>query len=280
MSSSSTAVELRAPAKLNLFLEVLGPRPDGYHEIDSVLTRIDLCDRIRIEPADEISLAVEGEAAPADETNLVWRAAAALGVGARIRLEKRIPAGSGLGGGSSDAAAVLRGLNRIYDLGLDGTRLAKIGLSLGADLPFFLSGAALARCRGVGERVETLPSGGPRVFQLLVPELPISTAAVYGALGPGLTKNPENATFLLRRYLAREGPGRVSCFNRLQDAAERLEPCLRGVRGEAENRLGVVFTLTGSGSAYFADVSGISRPLEAFEAPGGVMVRTMLVTTG
>jgi len=278
--SSSTAVELHAPAKLNLFLEVLGSRPDGYHEIDSVLARIDLCDRILLEPAETISLLVEGEAAPADETNLVWQATAALGVGARIQLEKRIPAGRGLGGGSSDAAAVLLGLNRLCHLGLDAVRLAEIGLSLGADVPFFLSGAALARCRGIGERVEPQPAAPDRVFQLLVPDLPLATAAVYAALGPGLTENPENATFLLRRYLAREGPGRVSCFNRLQGTVERQEPRLRGVREEAEDRLGVAFTLTGTGSAYFADVSGISRPLEAYEVSGGVMVRTYRVRTG
>ncbi|MHC4165076.1 MAG: 4-(cytidine 5'-diphospho)-2-C-methyl-D-erythritol kinase, partial [Planctomycetota bacterium] len=95
MSSSST-IELEAPAKLNLWLEVLGRLPDGYHEIDTFLAEIDLADTVRLEAASEISLTVEGLPAPADHGNLAWRAAAALGVGAKIHLVKRIPAGAGL----------------------------------------------------------------------------------------------------------------------------------------------------------------------------------------
>ncbi|MHC4224837.1 MAG: 4-(cytidine 5'-diphospho)-2-C-methyl-D-erythritol kinase, partial [Planctomycetota bacterium] len=204
--SSSSALELEAPAKLNLCLEVLGRRPDGYHEIDSVFAAIDLCDTVRLERSDAIRLTVHGEAAPEDDTNLAWRAAEALGVGASISLEKRIPAGAGLGGGSSDAAAVLLGLDRLYGLGTGRERLLEIALGLGADVPFFLTGGT-ARCRGVGERVEPLPPAPGRRYLLVIPALVTSTQDVYSGLEPGLTGHPEIATVFVRDYYRREGPG-------------------------------------------------------------------------
>jgi len=275
--SSSSAVEFGATAKLNLHLEVLARRPDGYHEIDTVMVEIDLADRIRLEPADRISLRVEGAGdVPADETNLAWRAAAALEVGARIRLEKRIPPGSGLGGGSSDAAAVLRGLDRLYGLGLGREGLEPIARGLGADVPFFLYGG-LARCGGIGERVEPLESDRNRAFLLVLPDLVIPTAAVYGALGSGLTGPRQKANVRSRRYFGKTGPG-GACFNRLQAAAERYEPRLREVRREAETRFGRVFTLSGSGSCYFAEMER-TGPQEAFRTPGGLLVKTLTVTT-
>ncbi|MFQ5845928.1 MAG: 4-(cytidine 5'-diphospho)-2-C-methyl-D-erythritol kinase [Planctomycetota bacterium] len=250
MSSSST-IELFAPAKLNLCLEVLGRRPDGYHEIDSLVQAVDLCDRIRLERADAIHFEVHGEA-PAGRHNLAWRAADLLGVGARIVLHKRIPPGSGLGGGSSDAAAVLHGLNRLYGLGHAPAALAEMGARLGADVPFFLHGGA-ARCRGVGERVEPLPDPPPGTrFLLLLPPVRMETKRVYGALQAPLTGSPEVAKFFSRIYFGKEGPLRAPFFNRLQEVAEGLEPRLGRLRREAETACGAAFTMTGSGSAYFA----------------------------
>ncbi|MHC4953957.1 MAG: 4-(cytidine 5'-diphospho)-2-C-methyl-D-erythritol kinase [Planctomycetota bacterium] len=259
---------LRAPAKLNLFLEVLGRRPDGYHEIDSLMVEIDLADSVEIEAADSISLDVGGPESggiPADQTNLAWRAAEALGVGAKIRIEKQIPAGGGLGGGSSDAATVLRGLNDIYGLGLSGDRLSQLGTGLGADVPFFLTGG-WARCRGIGERVESVPAPGVKKYLLVLPGIPSLTADVYAALDAGLTENPLKATVSLAKYLdSGRGEG-LPHFNRLQGAAERIEPRLRAIREDAESRFGMSFTLTGSGSSYFAEVgAGASRnPIPAW----------------
>jgi len=245
-----------APAKLNLFLEVLGRRPDGYHELDSIFTEIDLADELEICSAPDTSLTVEGpeaEGVPADSSNLAWRAAAALGVGAQIRIHKRIPAGGGLGGGSSDAATVLRELNRIAELGLDLAQLSEIGKKLGADVPYFLHGGT-AHCRGIGEIVESLPSPGPRDYLLMLPKLTSSTPEVFAAHAPGLTENPLKATVFWTEYRNREGAQGRPFFNRLQDAAERVQPKLRVIREDAERRFGRRFTLTGSGSAYFAEV--------------------------
>jgi 4-diphosphocytidyl-2-C-methyl-D-erythritol kinase len=259
-----------APAKLNLFLELLARRPDGYHEIDSVFAAIDLHDTLAFEPAARLSLEVEGDA-PAGQENLAWRAAEALGARVRIRLTKRIPIGGGLGGGSSDAAAVLRTLGGDQPPG----RLQAIARSLGADVPFFLAGG-LARCRGVGDVVEPLPPAAGRRFLLLLPELPMETARVYSAAGPLLTAPRRNATVFIRRYLGKE---KAPFFDRLQEAAEGLEPRLRGVREEGERMFQTEFTMTGSGSAYFAPLEqAMAAPPGAFDA-GGVEVKVRTVAT-
>lgn len=260
-----------ARGKLNLFLELLGRRRDGYHEIDSVFAEIDLHDTLTIEPADALSVEVTGLPAPAGPENLAYKAAEALGARVRIRLEKRIPIGGGLGGGSSDAAAVLKALGG----GLGPERLHAIAKALGSDVPFFLVGKT-ARCRGVGDLVE--PLGGPpgRRFLLLVPRLHMATARVYGAAGPLLTGPRRNATVFARRYLRQ---GKVPYFNRLQEAAEGLEPRLREVREKGERMFSRVFTMTGSGATYFAPLDeGDEAPGGPFEA-AGVAVETLRVVT-
>jgi len=266
------STEVKARAKLNLFLELLSRRADGYHEIDSVLTEIDLCDTIRIEPADALSLTVDGLPAPAGKENLAWRAAEALHARVRIHLTKRIPMGGGFGGGSSDAAAILRALGS--DLAPE--RLLRIARSLGSDVPFFLCGGT-ARCRGVGDLVEKLPAPGSRSFRLLVPDLHMDTARVYSVAGPLLTGPRRNATVFVRRYT---GKGKAPFFNRLQEAAEGLEPRLREVREKGERMFRTIFTMTGSGAAYFAplDPGGDASPV-GFEA-GGVHVKAHTVATG
>ncbi len=262
--------DIEAPAKLNLFLELLGRRTDGYHEIDSVFVEIDLLDTLRIEPAARLSLTIEGEA-PSGPENLAWRAAEALDAKVSIHLVKRIPMGAGLGGGSSDAAAVLRALGG----GLPAGRLVAIARSLGADVPVVLRGGT-ARCRGVGDLVEPIAGPKGRRFLLLVPELHMATAAVYGAAGPLLTGPRRKATVFVRRYLGEGKP--APYFNRLQDAAEGLEPRLREVREKGERMFRRIFTMTGSGAAYFAPLDGSGAPPGAFEA-GGLKVEAFEVST-
>ncbi|MHC4491887.1 MAG: 4-(cytidine 5'-diphospho)-2-C-methyl-D-erythritol kinase [Planctomycetota bacterium] len=194
-----------------------------------------------------------------------------------VHLVKRIPAGAGLGGGSSDAAAVLKGLVSLYGLTLPDGHLAEVAVSLGADVPFFLHGGT-ARCRGIGERVEPRAGGGGRRFLLVVPDLNMSTAAVYGALPAGLTGKRQNANVFARRYFGKAGPGRAFHFNRLQAAAESLDPRLREVREKAEALWGTTFTMSGSGSSYFSESGKEARPPSPFEA-GGVRAQVYLITT-
>ena len=183
-------MEVRAYAKINLNLEVLGRRPDGYHEVRTILQTIDLADRLEVQPA--ASLQVEcDDPRLSGEANLVWRAATALAASqsirplARIRIHKLIPVGMGLGGGSSDAAAALVALNQLWGLDLPTAELAQVAAGLGADVPFFLwGGTALAQ--GRGDQVSPLPSLPPLPLLLVCPEetIPHKTVRLYSLLTP------------------------------------------------------------------------------------------------
>ncbi|MEI7445673.1 MAG: 4-(cytidine 5'-diphospho)-2-C-methyl-D-erythritol kinase [Burkholderiales bacterium] len=183
-----------APAKLNLFLHVTGRRPDGYHELETVFRLIDLCDRVHLRLRDDGAIVREG-ALPGvpPETDLVVRAARLLQAesgttkGVEIALDKVIPMGGGLGGGSSDAATVLLALDRLWGLDWPRERLAALGLRLGADVPFFVFGRS-AYATGVGERLEPIDLP-PCWFVVVAPPVMVPTAVVFGA--PDLTRNTE-----------------------------------------------------------------------------------------
>ena len=185
-------MDLPAPAKLNLFLHVVGQRADGYHELQTVFQFVDLADRVRIARRDDTRLQrTTRTPGVADSDDLVMRAARLLrdefGVesGADIGVEKRIPLGAGLGGGSSDAATTLVGLNRLWNIGADVERLATLALGLGADVPVFVRGHA-AWAEGVGECLHPLALEEPWYVLILLP-FKVATADVFRA--PALTRN-------------------------------------------------------------------------------------------
>lgn len=172
-----------APAKVNLALHVTGRRPDGYHLLDSLVVFADVGDWLRIEPSESLSLTVTGPRAagvPADRRNLIWRAAELFppGLGAEITLEKHLPHAGGVGGGSADAAAALRGLADLWDLPLPGPDAV---LSLGADVPVCLMGRP-ARMSGIGEALSLLPPLPPLWLVLVNPGVEVPTGAVFSAL--------------------------------------------------------------------------------------------------
>ncbi|MGH9441257.1 MAG: 4-(cytidine 5'-diphospho)-2-C-methyl-D-erythritol kinase [Thermoanaerobaculia bacterium] len=178
------SLRAEAFAKTNRAILVVGKRPDGYHDLDTVFQSIDLTDRIEVEESDSVILECDDPRLPAGPENLICRAASALAkacgvrAGARIRLEKRIPVGAGLGGGSSDCAIALVLLSRLWEIeaGLDSLR--EIGAGIGSDVAFFFQGGS-ARGTGRGEILTPLSDGPDRVLVLVVPPFPISTAAVY-----------------------------------------------------------------------------------------------------
>ncbi len=181
---SRPPVALPAPAKLNLFLHVTGRRADGYHELQTLFQFIDLCDTLEFRSAGARRTEVEPHLPGIEpEANLVWRAAERLRSatgsrrGAAIRVTKRIPEGGGLGGGSSDAATTLLGLNHCWELGLDLDALASLGLELGADVPVFVHGHA-ALAEGIGERLTPVDPEEPW-FLVLHPGFGVSTARVF-----------------------------------------------------------------------------------------------------
>lgn len=186
------ALRLLAPAKVNLTLEVLGRRPDGYHEVRTVMQAVDLCDELLLAPSKELSLSVTPADAAPVEANLVLRAAEALAAragvtdGAAITLRKHIPTAAGLGGGSSDAGATLLGLRRLWDLAVKDGELAEIAASLGSDVPFFLCGGT-ALATGRGETLLPLPPPQEGAAVLLAPGAPgleDKTRRLYGMLRP------------------------------------------------------------------------------------------------
>ncbi len=242
--TSAPALRLRAYAKINRGLRVLRRRPDGYHEIDTVMQSVDLYDTLTLQPRgdEEISLTMSPDGGIPPEENLALRAArllrerVGLPRGVHIVLEKRIPVGAGLGGGSSDAAAVLQGLNALFELGLERRALRDLASELGSDVPFFLVGGR-CRARGRGERLQPLsvPEAERRqIYVLLVPPFSLRAQEVYQAWDRGIPRAP-----------ASPYP------NDLEGAALALRPELAVYR-EFLVEAGSPFGLSGSGPAYFA----------------------------
>ncbi len=245
---SETRTVWPAPAKLNLFLHILGRRPDGYHELQTCFQFLDLCDKISIEVRSDglIRRTIDIAGLPA-EADLCIRAAKALqaasgtSLGADIGLEKKIPVGGGLGGGSSDAATCLLALNHVWGLHWSKEKLAALGLKLGADVPVFVHGR-VAWAEGVGERLTPLyPPQAPAEpnYLILKPNVHVSTAAVFQ--DPELTRN--SAPITIHGFLA--SGGRNDCLGvvrrRYPEVAHALD--WLSVSGSAR--------LTGTGACVF-----------------------------
>ena len=262
MSGSASALTLLAPAKLNLVLEVTGRRDDGYHDLDTVMTTIDLADRVRLRAAEALDVRLSGRGAEeiAGESELSAAAARALASAAgrepnvAIEVEKRVPAAAGLGGGSSDAAAVLRGLARLWGLDWPIERLGEVAASVGSDVPFFLHGGA-ARCRGRGEIVMPLRDVRPLRLLLLLPPVPqaqAKTARRFGALHPHDLSDGARSARVAHRVQRNVPPPTGDLWNAFEAVIERTESELLAHYGAYASALGgVPLHLTGTGPAVF-----------------------------
>jgi 4-diphosphocytidyl-2-C-methyl-D-erythritol kinase len=242
---------LSAPAKLNLMLHIVGRRADGYHELQTVFQLVDLRDRITLAlRADGQVSRAAGPPGVAEGDDLTVRAALALkaasgsGLGADISIDKRIPLGGGLGGGSSDAATTLLGLNHLWKTGLDTTQIAAIGAGLGADVPVFIAGSS-AWAEGVGEKLTPVQLGDRAWYVIVYPGVLVPTGAVFQA--PELTRNSPPTT--MRGFL--ETGGRNDC----EGVVRARFPAV----GEALDWLGrhAPARLTGTGSCVFAKFSRV-----------------------
>lgn len=274
-------LRLKAPAKINWTLDILGRRPDGYHQMDMLMQTVGLYDTLWLEEADELTLesvqsrpsdqvassATDGFASPAvvyDKSNLVYRAALKLQercgkpLGARMRLEKRIPSGAGMGGGSADAAAALIGLNQLWSLGLSQEELLKIGLTLGADVPFMLTGG-LARVGGIGEVITPL-SPAPEIWLVLIkPCGGLSTREIFAAFDAlDSTKVTHPRTDEAQRAL-------LSCDlhalggamdNALEAVSVQARPALKNAAELLEAHGALRAMMTGSGSVVYGAFAG------------------------
>jgi 4-diphosphocytidyl-2-C-methyl-D-erythritol kinase len=280
-------MRVQALAKLNLFLRIVGRREDGFHELETVFQSIDLADELSFASADDLQLTGGSDAAAPGPENLVLRAAAALRAatgyagGASIQLEKQIPVGAGLGGGSSDAAATLVALNHLWELNLSRERLAGLAAALGSDVPFFLHGGTRIG-RGRGEILEPIPgdegyardagtrrrdekrpslSGYPRsgciphpsslTFVLVQPPFPVATARAYTLYRPAPSSAPT-----LEAFLEAFATGDPECLarrlrNDLETGVFAGWPELAALREELLAAGAVGARMTGSGSVLF-----------------------------
>jgi 4-diphosphocytidyl-2-C-methyl-D-erythritol kinase len=262
-SGSARRLVLSAAAKVNLALEILSKRADGYHEIATVMQAVDLSDRVELEDADILELRATVPDVPTDGTNLALRAALALreaagvGRGVRITLGKQIPIGSGLGGGSADAAAVLVGLNRLWRLRWPVGRLDEVAVSLGMDVPFFLRGGA-AMATGRGERVEPVATGAFALV-LVNPGIAVSTAEMYARVRPTMYSDGARA-WAVAGALRSHRPNRVATalYNGLEAAARAAYPQIRQMEAAllAAGALGAA--MSGSGPTVF----GVARSFD------------------
>ena len=256
-------IELSAAAKVNLALEVLGRRADGYHEVVTVMQTVELSDRIVLEDAEPLELRTTSPGIPTDTSNLALRAAVALreaaggARGVRITLDKRIPVAAGLGGGSTDAAAVLLGLNRLWGLRWPLERLAEVAVTLGMDVPFFLRGGT-AFATGRGEKLDRVP-GMALALVLVNPRFASSTAEAYGRMTPAMYSDGARARTVVTAVGSRH-PERVagSLYNGLEAAVATRHPEIEHMKAAllAAGALGAL--MSGSGPTVF----GVARSLD------------------
>ncbi len=291
-----------APAKVNFGLRIAGRRADGYHELQSLFLPLDLADDLALYlspqsgSASDVALVVEGDAlgVPTDATNLAARAArdflraAGLRHAVRVRLTKRIPCAAGLGGGSSDAGAVLRALAKLFPAAVSPRELARLAVGLGADVPFFLDPRP-ARVSGIGEQIEPVPGLPPFALLLAHPGVPLATAGVYeafDALRSALTERGPDPTLAalsdLRGDSGEVPTGALARFleNDLEPAAVRLCPPVGRLRDRIRNAGALAVGMSGSGPTVFGVFADRASAREALERAGFERpVRTWLAAT-
>ena len=274
----------KAFAKINLTLSVGEKRKDGYHDIDSVMHSISLHDKITLEKSGEISLSVTKGSAPSGQENLMWKAAelflAETGIsgGVRMELEKHIPAQAGLGGGSSDAAAVLRGLNRLMKTGLSAEELSDMGKRIGADVPFCITGGC-CRCRGIGEKLTKVPGWNGLPLVIVRPPVAVETGKAYAVLDRAEKQTGNKTDACIR---AVEEKDRKKLAENLSNDFEKALFAEEPVLEETSRRLALFFRpllMTGSGSAFFviaesrADRKQLAEEIKK-ESPGLFIAET------
>lgn len=247
-------------AKINLSLNILRRRQDGYHEIETIMQSVSLCDELEVELTRDGQIRIDCNVPdiPTDESNLCHRAVVAMRrfagerLGARIRLEKRIPAGAGLGGGSSNAAGIMLAVNRGLDLSLGDKALEGAAAKIGSDVPFMLHGGTMLG-RGKGERLTRLEPIRAGWFTIVKPNVSISTAWAYANYRFGLTKHqPRTNLKAVNAVLARFPAATLSFRNDLEDVVCPTYPLVSGVLSELLFERPCFASMSGSGSALYA----------------------------
>ncbi len=260
------SIIVKAPAKINLTLDVLHKRNDGYHEVEMVMTTVDLADRVHLQPLNSRKIQVESNNGflPTDKSNLAWQAARILQdryapkAGVKIYIDKKIPVSAGLAGGSTDAAAVLRGLNKIWNLQLSTEALAEIGAEIGSDVPFCVHGGT-AVARGRGEKLTFLPAPPPCWVVLAKPSQGVSTKDIYSRLDLETMKHPDTNRMI---RAIEEKDFHTICLsleNVMEKATFSLNRDVKMIKDRLQQYGAEGVVMSGSGPTVFALTSGQSR---------------------
>jgi len=286
--AAPAGIRVRCPAKVNLGLWILGRRDDGYHEVDTILQALTLEDELTLEPAPEgFALETRGIPIPQDGPNLVeraWnliseRATGSKFRGIRARLTKRIPIGAGLGGGSSDAAGLLAGVNHLLALGLTKTELQSLGARIGSDVPFFFGGGT-ARATGRGEKVRQLCPIEPLWVVLASPPIAISTTWAYGRIRFHLTPVSSGANLLASAIGSREwGAVADAMHNVFEDVVLPEFPSLAELRRSLIGCGAMKALMSGSGSTFYGVVRSFDEAMRAAKGVAGRGVEVRVVRT-
>jgi len=246
-----------APAKINLSLDVLFKRADGYHEVDMVMQSLELADCLTFKEASEVKLTCNRLDLPIDHQNIIWRAIKLLqeelqiSKGIEIHLEKKIPMAAGLAGGSTDAAITLMALNEIWSLGLSQTQLLAFGLKLGADVPFCIM-QGTARARGIGEKLQSLPLASELEVLLVTPNVSVATPVVYQGLCLAKIKRRPKTEAVINALSTGETIKIIEHWgNVLEEPALEKFPVINEVKALFE-KFGLSSLMSGSGPTVFA----------------------------
>jgi 4-diphosphocytidyl-2-C-methyl-D-erythritol kinase len=265
-------IRIKSPAKVNLFLEVLGKRRDGYHELNTVMQEISLCDILEIkEQSSGIAIQTDSPDLADGKSNLIYKAADLfkkhykINKGVHIKLTKKIPIGGGLGGGSSNAAYTLKGLNLLWNMKLSEVELAGLAAKLGSDVPFFIYGGT-ALCKGRGEIVFPMPNPPKFHYIVIFPGFSIPTKKIYKKLKNRLTKPIKFCNISSFGYMPK-------VFNRLEKPAFGLYPKLKELKEKIAACGLKNIVMSGSGSCLFVI---LKNRKEAERITGNILKRTSL----
>jgi 4-diphosphocytidyl-2-C-methyl-D-erythritol kinase len=278
----------QAPAKINLGLHVLRERPDGYHEIETVLHRTDWTDTITATPADSLFMTCSDPALPTDENNLCLQAAHRLATafdvaeGAALHLEKHVPYGAGLGSGSSDAAATLQLLVELWDLSPSPDRLRAIGGAIGADVPFFLQEAPAAYATDRGDSLSPLQATGaayrlPFPVLVAVPPVDVSTSWAYDHVTPDAADRSDLRRVVRSNNLAQWRSGLTNDFS--APVVDKT-PAVASLRQTLRNAEAAYVSLSGSGSAVYGVFETLRAAREAADTVQTSQIKVHLVEAG
>lgn len=279
-------LEIKSPAKINLYLKVMKKREDGYHEISTLFEKISLFDFIILEKSSKkIEISSVGRRVPLDKENLAYKAiqlvSQKLGrnLGVRIKIYKNIPLGAGLGGGSSNAAAVLLGVNRLYELGIKKETLYEWGKTLGSDINFFLSEESFALGYGRGEKIKPLEIERKFWHLIIYPGFSVSTFEIYRAFDEfGLTKKIPDVKILVDCLYSKKNIRRELFYNSLEPIVLKKYPVIDFWRKRLISTPAIGILISGSGSSIFGlyqnrkEVEGIKKELEKFKRRGEFFV--------